>query len=472
MIATVVALASATSAVVIHSPLAGANGMPKFAHVLIASGTPSEQARLDAVLAKHDYGSIMAETAADVAAVARERRPDVMLLGGTLGDADPGTLITALRGDPETARIPVMLAVEKSSEALRARCVAAAVEDLVEGPLDDAVILVRLRPLARLATLQAETHRRLTTARDFGLTADPPQPQLEPRDDWRVLVVGPRGERRKAIAPALGGNMSLRFEADAYRAGTLIERSRYDAVIVLIDADADAEPSLYLSSRIRANPSLFDLPVLTVHGDGTAAQPIDAYRAGASIALTQPLDPGLLRTSLLLLAMREERRWSLRDGLDLTRTDATRDGGTKAYNADFLRAHLGRLIEAARRRDKHLTTALFSIRNRADVARRHGPAAAELLVNKVGDWIGGLVRAEDLTGRLGEGDFCTIFPDTGAAEAGIAVHRVGAVLHLSDFALTEEIMEPIRVLVDSGTASLEHGDNVDRLLARARANAP
>jgi two-component system cell cycle response regulator len=444
--------------------------MPKFAQVLVASGDPMERARLDGMLAKQDYGCLMADGAADIAAIARERRPDALLLSGTLGDAELGGLVGALRDDPETASIPVMLVAARSSEALRQRCVALAVEDLVEGPLDDAVILVRLRPLARLATLQAETHRRTATARDFGLSAETPVLQSADQDDCRVLVVGSPGDTVEAVAPALGADVSLEFEADPYRAGATVEESRYDAVIVVVDAGANPERSLYLSSHIRGNPSLFNLPVLMVYGEATLDKPSDAYRAGASIALAQPVDPSLLRTSLMLLVKRQQRRWDFREALDLTLVDAARDRGNRTYNADFLRAHLGRLIAAARRGDKHLTLAVFSIRNLEDIEGRHGAEAAELLMTKVADWIGGLVRAEDLTGRLGGSEFCTIFPDTGIDDARIAVHRVSAVLQLSDFALTEEIMEPIRVWVESGIASLADGDSLEGLVARARAD--
>ncbi len=442
--------------------------MPKFAQVLVASGDPMERARLDGMLAKQDYGCLMAEASADVAATARDRCPDALLLSGSLGDAELGALVGALRDDPETASIPVMLVAARSSEALRQRCVALAVEDLVEGPLDDAVILARLRPLARLATLQAETHARIATARDFGLAANTPLVQSRDQGDCRVLVVGPPGDTVEAVAPALGSEVSLEFEADPYRAGATVEESRYDAVIVVVDVGANPERSLYLSSHIRGNPSLFNLPVLMVYGEGTLEKPLDAYRAGASTALARPVDPGLLRTSLMLLVQRQQQRWGFRETLELTLVDAARDRGNRVYGADFLRAHLGRRIAAARRADKYLTLAVLSIRNLEDIEGRHGAEAAELLMSKVADWIGGLVRAEDLTGRLGGSDFCTIFPDTGVDDARIAVHRVGAVLQLSDFALTEEIMEPIRVWVESGIATLEDGDSLEGLVARAR----
>ncbi len=45
---------------------------------------------------------------------------------------------------------------------------------------------------------------------------------------------------------------------------------------------------------------------------------------------------------------------------------------------------------------------------------------------------------------------------------------MSAVLQLSDFALTEEIMEPIRVWVEAGIATLEDDDSLEGLVTRAR----
>lgn len=444
--------------------------MPKLAQVLVASGDPKEKARLERMLVGADFGCLTADGAAEVGPLVRERRPDAALLGGGLGETALGQLIDALKGDPEAAQVPIMLVAGRSSDALRRVCVEKAVEELVEGPLDEAVILARLRPLTRLATLHAEARLRIDTAGERGRdVAMPPRPALD-EERCRVLVVAPPGEAVEAITPALGGELTIDHEADPYRAGAAVERTRYDALVLVAEAGANPERSLYLASHLRQNPSLFDLPVLMVYGDGVLAQPRDAYRSGASIALTLPVDLGLLRASLLLLVQRQRLRWWLRGVLDLTLSDGARQRGAAAYDSDFLRAHLERRIAAARRRDCHLTLAVFSIRNLDDVEGRHGQAGAGLLMAKVADWITGLVRAEDMTGYLGGPEICTLLPDTAASLARIVVHRVSAVLHHSDFALGAEAAEPIRVWVDAGAAALEDKDTVDGLIERARAN--
>ncbi|MFQ5955002.1 MAG: diguanylate cyclase domain-containing protein [Kiloniellales bacterium] len=444
--------------------------MPKIAHVLVASGDPMERTRLDGMFAGEDIGCLMADGAAEVAPLARDRRPETVLLSGSLGEEALGALIDELKGDREVTQIPIMLVVSDSSEQIRECCVGQAVEELVEGPLDEVVILARLRPLIRLATLRAEAGLRIATARDLGRVVEMPERRAFTQEDCRVLIVGPPGAAVQAITPALGSDLTVDLEADPYRAGAAVERTRYDALVLVVEAGVKQERSLYLASHIRHNPSLFNLPVLMIYGDDVLAQPRDAYRAGASIALPQPVDPGLLRASLMMLVQRQRLRWWLRGALELTLSDTARERGTAAYDTDFLRAHLKRLIAAARRRDCYLTLAVFSIRNLEDIEHRHGPAGAGLLMTKVADWIAGLVRAEDLTGYLGGPEICTLLPDTGASLAQIVVHRVSAVLHHSDFALAEEAQEPIRVWVGGGAASLHDSDSVDDLIERARAN--
>ena len=103
--------------------------MPKLAQVLVASGDPKENARLERMLVGEDFGCLTADGAAEVGPLVRERRPDAALLGDGLGETALGELIDALKGDPEAAQVPIMLVAGQSSDALRRTCVEKAVED-------------------------------------------------------------------------------------------------------------------------------------------------------------------------------------------------------------------------------------------------------------------------------------------------------------------------------------------------------
>lgn len=445
--------------------------MAKRAHVLVASSNPIERMRFQSILAKEAYGCSEASAAGEVASLARERRPDAILLGGSSDEAQLLALIGDLKRRPDTAHTPTMLAVRHSSEALRRHCVGLGLEELVEGAHDEGVILPRLRPLARLAILHAELALRTATARDFGLTIDIPDVRRFDARPSRILLVGPSGATVQAILAGLGENVTVELEPDHHTAAARIEQGSFDGLVLVINRGIDPEHPLHLSAHVRHNPTLFELPVLLVYDQDVLDQPAEAYRAGVSVALPQPVDIGLLRASLRLLVTRQRLRWNIRDALKLTLGDGTCDEATGVYSAQFLRAHLGRLIASTQARDAFLSAAVLSIPSVADTEGQYGADAAKLLVVKVADWIGGLVRAEDLTARTGSAEFCVVLPGTAEPEARMVAERVAGVLHQSEFALGEEIMAPIRVRVDVGITALEGDDTVDSLLARAQRNA-
>jgi two-component system cell cycle response regulator len=442
--------------------------MAKFAHVLVASDNPLDRTRFDSVLAKGDYGCLEASGGAEIAALARKRRPNVALLEGTGDDRRLMAIVSELKDDPVTARIPLMLVVRRSTEALRGRCIELGIDDLVEGPQEDAAILARLRPLARLAVLHAELDDRLATASELGQDIDPPPDVRAVVDDgFRVLIVGPPGAAVDFATAALRDTAELAFEADPYRAMRTVEHDKCDAMVLAL-AGGDAEKSFYLSSQIRRNPGLFNLPVVLLYEEGVAGDIGRVYRAGVSVALAQPADADLLRTILRLLVARQRRLQNLRVALGVTLTDGICDADTGVYGMAFLRAHLARLIANTRAGETYLSAAVISIRNLADVERAHGKASAKLLMTKVADWIRGMVRIEDLTARLDPATYCTVLPGACFEEAAVVAQRVAAILHQSDFALGEEVMAPIRVDAAAGLTMMQDGDSVDSLLNRAK----
>src|SRR5262249_15195515 len=94
--------------------------------------------------------------------------------------------------------------------------------------------------------------------------------------------------------------------------------------------------------------------------------------------------------------------------------------------------------------------------------------AGELLLGKVASWIAGLVRTEDLVARIDDDEICVVLPDTTIEECRFVTQRIAGILSASDFNLTEEVMQPIRVWVDAGCAALRHGDSSESLITRAR----
>ncbi|MCK6454092.1 MAG: diguanylate cyclase [Alphaproteobacteria bacterium] len=443
--------------------------MPHAAHILLAAARDAERGRLAVMLADHGYRVSAAASSLTAVALADELHPDVVMFASSLLESDVAQATEALKAGARGRATGVVVIAPQPSESARCRSVLAGADDVIEGRFSDAVLLARLRPLCRLATMQAELDRRVQTARSLGLPVAAAATGGDTDSPCRVMLVArPGSAPERQVRDALYGGFDVSVESDPYRAGAVVADERFDAMVLSADRPQTAEPVLYLASHLRNNPSLFNLPVMMLHGDGVFADDGDPYRYGASIALGLPFEKSALAAGIRVLVRRQRQRWNIR-GAYRAIHDAIRPGSEiELYPADFLRLHLDAAVEQAQREGRHLSVALFSLRNLGDIERKYFSDAGELLMAQAASWIASLVRTEDLVARLGDDEICVVLPDTTIEECRQVTQRIVAILSASDFNLTEEVMQPIRIWVDGACAAVSTADTPETLVSRAR----
>ncbi|MCC6468198.1 MAG: diguanylate cyclase [Alphaproteobacteria bacterium] len=445
--------------------------MPHSAHVLVAAADDADRGRLAVTLADSGYRVSAACTGQRALALMGELKPDVVVLGPSLPDAELSAIAADMKAadDPATAARIVVVA-PGISEGMRGRCVVAGADDVVDGPIHPAVVLARMKPLCRLSTMQAELRRRVATASSLGIDVVADPLAFEPSGACNVMVVAkPGGMAERAVRSALDSGFALTMESDPYRAGTTVESERFDAMVLAADGKrAAAEPMLYLASHLRNNPSLFNLPVMMLHAPGIFEDDGDPYRYGASMAMGLPLEKAALASGIHILVRRQRARWAIREAFDAVFHAVAPRQKANVYPQHFFDAHLARVVDAAHRDGRNLSIVHFTLHNLADIKRKHFAEAGEILAAKVATWVTGLVRIEDMVARVGDDELCVVLPDTAQEEAAAMAQRIGAILSSSEFHLSEEVMHPIKVWVDGGCAALEAGDTAQTLVQRAR----
>ncbi len=434
--------------------------MIRLANVLIVDADHARADALERRLAHIGYHGAIADTVADGRHAARMEHPDLILVG-TPRNGDAITFAKGLKADGETADIPVLLVADTVTADLCAAAFAAGLDDILVAGCGDAELAARLRPLGRLSTMHAELRHRASVARQLTTEA---RERVEAPEAARpsILVVG---DDAGPIEAALSGDGEITTTVNLYDAEDLLSRTNFDACVVSFRDEGDAG-LLAFCSQVRNNPRLFNLPILLLsHG----IDPSAAYRSGATRVLAGPVDPVILRTSLLTLVRRQQLRWAIRSALNDSLEGACRDEATGAYSRAFFDAYVEERLAVALGRNRHMAVAFFSAPSVAAVGRQFGDDARQHLILQLCQWITGLVRAEDLTAAFGEHEFCVVLPDTPLAEAEVVMHRIAGVLAYTDFAV-REVYQPVKVWVQVGATDAQHGDDVPALLARARRN--
>ena len=432
--------------------------MIRLANVLVVHADPTASDELLARLSHNGYHAVVATSAEQAVAQARTEHPDLILIGTV--DTTPVALGAALKQDEACAEIPMVVIADKVRADLTAEAFAAGLEDVVSWNYDDTELFARLRPLIRLATMHAELRHRADAAAAFGVVA---RHRASAPQGTRptILVVG---RDRDGVGAILGDAAEIITSANLYDAEALLERRNFDAAIVTTDGELD--PFLAFSSQVRNNPRLFNLPMIMVVDKGVP--PGDPYRRGISRVLTRPIDAGILRSAVLAMVRRQQLRWAIRAALFESLKDNTRDPLTGVYGRPFMEKYLEERLAVAKSHHRHLALVFFYIPNIEGVRDHFGDDAAEHLAQQLGQWITGLLRAEDLTALYASNEFCVILPDTPLVEAEVVMHRIAGVLSYTDFAV-REVYQPVKVWVQVACTDARPDDSMDSLLARAKA---
>lgn len=445
--------------------------MSRNAYITLAERDEESAAGRQAALEKQGYDVKVATDPDMVVDAVRAQQPDIVLLGRFKGEASLD-ILAALKADEATSSIPVMLIGMRSDKAMRDRAVELRAADILEGDRStNEMIHTRLQSVRRLAAMRSELFRRAETCAEFGVQADLSKVGVyDHAETARLLMVAESSEYQADLYDALlGQGLDAVLEQAPYRAANRLDEQDYDAVVITATLYDDREKVLYLSSHIRNNTRLFNMPMLVVKDEDTDPPEMTLYRGGANVVLPHNNDYSALTTYTLLMVDRR-RLWNSVVGPYRTiMTDKIIDPDLgSVHSPTFFDAHLKREVKHALDRDAHLSVAVVSIPTAVRVEKDYGRENAELLLSRVANWLSGMVKASDAVGRLGAYQFGIIMPATAEKEANQVAFRIAGILQNSEFALGEEVMEAIHVLVDCGVASVQPFDTPKKLLTRAR----
>jgi two-component system cell cycle response regulator len=439
------------------------------AYILIAGSSAAEDR--SAMLEKAGYRCSVAPAGADPARTVAEANPNVALIGA--GDRSGLEVVRRLKSSPESRHIPVVAVdVGHGPEALRA-CYDAGADDLFESDAEETEILARLVALVRLSGMEAEMLRRAETAGDFGIAVDTKVDVALPDSGFRLLVVGVEQDEFDAMCPMLSKTgISYAAEADPYRARSRLRDEKgkdFAGALVYVQGGEPGEKCAFFCRSVRNDRRLFDLPLFVVAEAGAFRDAADAYGHGASVFVRMPIDCDFVDVHLRMLYRGRALRRALGKRINSALDTRSADKLGNVYSSEFIQAHLQRLDRDAVASGRQSAAILFFVPTIGEVAAMYGEDAASRLRQQLADWLSSLVRVEDIVARTGSDEFLMLLPETAQDDAEIVRARVTGVLQQSEFRLTDNVPVGIEVFIQSALATVEPGETVDTLVARASA---
>ena len=120
------------------------------ARILIVDDDHHNRRLLEVMLAPEGVLVLMAANGEEALALVAVARPDLILLDVMMPGMDGFEVVARLKGDPETARIPVILVTALTDRAAKVRGLEAGAEDFLTKPVERAELCARVRNLLRL----------------------------------------------------------------------------------------------------------------------------------------------------------------------------------------------------------------------------------------------------------------------------------------------------------------------------------
>ena len=447
-----------------------------------------------------DGGSALAALAADP--------PALVLLDMDLPDMSGLAVLARIRGDGRLRDLPVVMITADTAPATRLSALSAGADDILAKPLDEDLLLARIRSL-----LRRDAGGPATSGVPLWDIADPPAPFERP---GLVAVVSHRSDLRHRLARDLAhrtghtvtaltrdevlaqtGDMpplpeAFVIDADSLSTGpssgptagtgfaagfgatsdfgTKTGTTAATAAATAANAAAGFGAGLHFISELRSRAASTHCGVVLLC-DGPK-QAATAFDMGVDDVAPANADPAEIALRLMAVMRRtrtaDARRKSLQEGLRLAVTDPL----TGLHNLRYAERELGQIADRARHSHTPFALLFIDLDRFKQVNDRFGHATGDLVLIAVARALSATLRIGDMLARIGGEEFLLALPGLDLDQARAVAESLCETVRTLDIRIagapaSHAPAEIVRVTVSIGLAIGTGAEPVEGLRDRA-----
>lgn len=187
--------------------------------------------------------------------------------------------------------------------------------------------------------------------------------------------------------------------------------------LILLDVDMPEHSGLDLCRTLKAEPRTAGIPIIFLTGATDVNTKVHGFDLGAIDYVTKPFHPAELRARVRS-ALRTKRYQ------DLLSARAKLDALTTLHNRGYFEEALPAAMADARSLDRPCALVLVDLDRFKSLNDRYGHPFGDLVLQRAGELIAGMVRTGDAACRYGGEEIALVLPNVTADIAGRVAERI------------------------------------------------
>ncbi len=401
--------------------------------ILIVDTVPTNRVVLKVKMLAAQFSVDACGSRKDAELAIAHKKPDLILINLSNPTEDRHGFCRELKENPDTAAIAIISVGVIDTASARFAALDAGADDVLPRPINDALLLARMRSLLRVRNARHKLMLRDGTSRALGF-----EEALRNFDATaRIALLSRHTISGDALAAQLDSGLAVpvtRLETDKVLANSMAPVSDLFVIDGTQDNDGGRAVFRLISDlRSRAETRLSTLFVILPRNEpDIAAMVLDL---GADDAVSLDISDGEMELQARALVrqklLHDKLRDTVRNGLHAAVTDPL----TGLYNRRYVEPHLSRMAEQARVSQREFAVMMLDIDNFKSINDRNGHAAVDKVLIEIANRLRENLRAIDLVARVGGEKFMVAMPNTNNEQGHIAADRLRKLISARPFLL-------------------------------------
>ena len=384
-------------------------------------------------------------------AIISTNRPDLILINLSDPVEDRHEFCRTLKSDPDTSKIAIIAVGVADTSKARFSALDVGADDVLPHPMNDVLLLARIRSLLRVRNASQELFLRDGTSRALGF--EEVNAPFETASHVAMLSHNETFNVNFNVMLRKGLQQPIQeLSTNCVLKQTAVTPVPDLFVIDCSHVDLD-QPALYhLVSDLRSRNETRLSTQLIIVPDGESEMAAMFLDLGADDVVAAGTSPGELTLRAKALLRRklwhDRLRDTVRDGLHAAITDPL----TALYNRRYVEAHLARLAEESHKSGSQLAVMMMDIDHFKSVNDTYGHAAGDKVLIQLANRLRANLRAIDLVARVGGEEFLVAMPHTNPVVAHGAADRLRRLVNEQPFEIDGDA-GTLRVTASVGVAT-------------------